>query len=252
MGNTIAATSESAVTRPAATATGKRYFVRLNYAERVQHLTLVACFVVLAVTGFMLKIPEELIKPLGGAGETIFYYRSFLHRTAGTVLILLSLYHVTYLLFTPPGRRWLMDMLPGLKDLKDMRDNFLYFAAIKSDPPEFDRFSYKQKMEYGAMLMGNTLMAVSGLLLWTEYLWNKFWVDIATVVHGMEAILACLAVIIWHLYEIHFRPHKHPLNNMWLTGLMDEEELKEDHALHYKKIMRDSELQKIYMSKEDP
>ncbi len=252
MSDTIVAASGGQVIKEAETATGKRYFVRLTYNERIQHLILVASFVVLVITGFMIKIPQDLIKPFGSAGETIFYYRSILHRTAGTIVILLSLYHVFYLIFTPSGRRWLMDMLPGLKDLKDMRDNFLYLAGVKPDPPEFDRFSYKQKMEYGAMLVGNTLMAVTGLLLWTEYLWNKFWVDIATIVHGMEAILACLALIIWHLYEIHLGPHKNPLNNMWLTGLMDEEELKEEHALHYKKIMHDPELQKIYMKKEAP
>ena len=148
------------------------------------------------------------------------------------------------------GRRWLMDMLPRLKDLTDIRDNVLYYGGIKEQPPEFDRFSYKQKMEYGALIVGNTLMAATGLLLWMEYLWSKFIVDIATIVHGMEAILACLALIVWHMYEIHLGPHKNPLNNMWLTGLMDEEELKAEHPLHYKKIMNDPALQKIYCKRE--
>ena len=89
--------------------------------------------------------------------------------------------------------------------------------------------------------------AVTGLILWSQYKWGKFIVDIATLVHGMEAILACLAIMIWHFYEIHFRPHKYPLDNMWLTGVINEEEMKEEYALHYKKILDDPELQKIYI-----
>ena len=65
----------------------------------------------------------------------------------------------------------------------------------------------------------------------------------------MEAILASLAIMVWHFYEIHFRPHKFPLDNLWLTGIISEAEMKEEYGLHYKKIMNDPELQKIYIQK---
>ena len=49
-------------------------------------------------------------------------------------------------------------------------------------------------------------------------------VDIATLVHGMEAILACLAIMIWHFYEIHFRPHKFPLDKIELPkGYLEDD-----------------------------
>jgi cytochrome b subunit of formate dehydrogenase len=230
--------------------TDKRYFVRLNYSERVQHMIFAACFIVLLITGFMLKIPEDLVKSFGAAGEMIFNYRSFLHRTAGTIMILSSLYHVYYLIFKPAGRRWLIDMLPKLKDLKDLRDIFLYYLSIKDEPPEFDRFCYKHKIEYHGLIAGTVIMSATGLMLWTQYRWSKFAVDIATVVHGMEAILACLVVMVWHLYEVHLRPHKSPLDNTWLTGVIDEAEMKEEHPLHYKKIINDPELKKIYIKRE--
>lgn len=229
---------------------GNRYFVRLNYSERVQHSLFAVCFIVLVVTGFMLKIPDSVVKSFGTAGEIVFSYRSILHRTAGTIMMLVGVYHFYYLIFKRAGRRWLIDMLPRLKDLKDMRDNFLYYINLKKEPPEFDRFCYKHKIEYGALIAGTTIVSVTGLILWSQYKWSKFVVDIATLVHGMEAILACLAIIIWHLYEIHFRPHKSPLDNTWLTGVIDEEEMKEEYALHYKKIMNDPELQKIYIKTE--
>jgi cytochrome b subunit of formate dehydrogenase len=229
---------------------GKIYFVRLNYSEKVQHMIFMICFVVLVITGFMLKVPEGVVQKLGGAAETIFLIRGHLHRIAGTVMILVSTYHVYYLLFKPAGRRWLFDMLPRFKDLKDLVNNFLYYFGVKKEPPEYDRFCYKHKMEYGALIAGTILMAATGLIMWSESRWSKFIFDIATLVHGMEAILASLAIMIWHLYEIHLKPHKSPIDNVWITGVIDEEEMKEEYPLHYKKIMADPKLQEIYTRRE--
>ena len=227
--------------------TGERYFVRLNYSERAQHMIFAGCFFILVFTGFMLKLPEGFLAFFGETGELLFRYRRLLHRIAGTLMILVGGYHIYYLLFKRAGRRWLMDMLPRLRDLKDMRDNLLYYLNIKEEPPEFDRFCYKHKIEYGALIAGTTIMAATGLILWTQYQWSKFVVDIAALMHGMEAILASLAIMIWHFYEIHFRPHKFPLDNLWITGLISEAEMKEEYGRHYKKIMNDPKLQKIYI-----
>ena len=226
---------------------GHRYFIRLNIAERVQHMILAVCFIVLVISGFMINIPEAIMQRFGTGFMTVFEYRGLLHRIAGTTMILVSVFHVLYLLFTAAGRRWLVDMLPRPKDLMDMINNMLYYAGFKKEPPEFDRFCYKHKLEYFALIAGIIIVSVTGLLLWTEYRWNKFILDIATLIHSMEAILASLAIMIWHIYEVHLRPHKFPIDNMWITGVIDEEEMKEEYALHYKKIMNDPELRKIYI-----
>jgi len=223
------------------------YFVRLNNDEIRQHFVFVVCFIVLAVTGVMDWLPDKAFQFLGGAKETVFIIRSAVHRTFGTIMILTSIYHVFYLLFRRAGRRWLVDMMPIPKDLKDFIHNMLYYVGIRKTPPEFDRFSYKHKAEYGALIVGTVLMSASGVILWTEFFWNKFVVDIAALIHGMEAVLACLAIIVWHLYEVHLRPHKFPLDDLWLTGVIDEAEMKEEYPLHYRKIMKDPDLQKIYI-----
>ena len=227
----------------------KLYFIRLNLSERVQHGIFVVCFIVLVITGFMVKIPEDIVDKFGEAGQAIFYYRSIMHRIAGVIMILVSIYHMYYLILTSAGRRWLVDMLPKLKDLTDMIRNIRYYLGLRDTPPEFDRFCYKHKMEYLALFAGTTLMSITGLLMWSESFWSKFILDLSTVVHGMEAILACLAIIVWHLYEVHLRPHKFPIDNMWITGVIDEEEMKEEFPLHYKKIMDEPELKKIYIKK---
>jgi len=227
-------------------------FVRLNYSEILQHLILVISFVILVITGFMLKVPEDMVRILGKTGETVFLWRSILHRLAGTVMILSSFYHLYYIIFKPAGRRWIKDMMVRPKDAKELVGTFLYYFGIKDHPPEYDRFCYKHKFEYFALFFGNTVMGLTGILLWTESKWSKFVLDISILLHGMEAILATLAIIIWHLYEVHLRPHKFPVDNMWLHGIIDEEEMKEEYPIHYKKIMSDPELQKIYLRTEKP
>lgn len=232
---------------------GRRYFVRLNRSEINQHLIFVICFIILVITGFMDKLPENIINKLGETKEIVFIVRGIVHRIAGVVMIMVSIYHIYYILFKPAGRRWLISMIPTIQDAKDFVSNMLYLLGIMDKEPEFDRFSYKHKFEYLALIVGTTLMSVTGILLWTEQLWNKFYIDIATLVHQMEAILAGMAIIIWHLYEVHFKPGESaPPGNMWLTGLMDEHHMKEEHPLHYKKIMADPSLQKIYMKQENP
>ena len=230
--------------------TSEKYFVRLNRAERTQHLLLMGSFLILAVTGFMVKIPEEVVALLGEYREIVFLVRKILHRIAGVTLILVCVYHAFYLLLSSAGRRWLFDMLPKMKDAYDLIHNIQYYLGFKSSPPEFDRFNYKHKMEYGALIAGSTLMSVPGILLWSESMWSKFLLDIAVIIHGMEAVLACLAIMIWHLYEVQIKPHRSPLDNTWITGIIDEKEMMEDYPFHYKKIIKNPKLAGIYIKNE--
>jgi cytochrome b subunit of formate dehydrogenase len=195
----------------------------------------------------MVWLPESMVEWMGGTSGTVFLVRGVLHRIFGTVMILVSLFHVFYLLFSPAGRRWLMDMRPGPKDMGDLFRNVLYYLEIRKEPPAFDRFSYKHKMEYGALIAGTTLMSVTGLLLWFESYWDKFILDISALVHGMEAILACLALLVWHFYEVHLRPGKFPMDKLWLNGVIDEHEMREEYPLHYERIMNDPDLKRVYV-----
>lgn len=226
---------------------GPRCFVRLNCSEKWQHLIFAICFVILAITGFMLRIPETYLTCLGGYREIVFFIRSILHRSAGVVMISVSLYHIFYLMARPAGRRWFMDMRPTFQDAKEMFHSLMYYIGRETSPPDFDRFCYKHKLEYGALIAGTTIMSITGTLLWTESLWSKFYLDISALVHGMEAILACLAIMVWHLYEVLLKPHHFPMHKVWLTGVIDEETMKSEYARHYDNIMADPELQKIYI-----
>ncbi|MCP4578197.1 MAG: hypothetical protein GY846_18150, partial [Deltaproteobacteria bacterium] len=216
---------------------GGRRFMRLNLSERVQHGMMAGCFTILAITGLILKLPGEIVIKLGDARELVFSIRAVVHLTFGTIMILTCIYHIFYVLFRRPGRRWLVDMLPRRKDAQDLIGNMLYLLGVRKTPPQFDRFSYKEKMEYFAMIAGSALMSLTGIILWTEFFWSRFVLDIAIVVHGMEAMMACLAVITWHMYEVFLKPRKFPIHDLWITGEMEEEEMKLEHPLYYERIM---------------
>jgi len=69
---------------------------------------------------------------------------------------------------------------------------------------------------------GAVVMIASGILLWANNiamkLLPKSWLDVATSVHFYEALLATLAIVVWHFYSIMFDPDVYPLNTAFLTG----------------------------------
>jgi hypothetical protein len=42
---------------------------------------------------------------------------------------------------------------------------------------------------------------------------------VATSVHFYEAVLATLAIVVWHFYPVIFDPDVYPLNTAFLTGI---------------------------------
>jgi hypothetical protein len=41
---------------------------------------------------------------------------------------------------------------------------------------------------------------------------------VAQVVHYYEAVLATLAIVVWHFYWVIFDPSEYPMNPAWLIG----------------------------------
>ncbi|MDO8948149.1 MAG: cytochrome b/b6 domain-containing protein [Desulfocapsaceae bacterium] len=211
--------------------------IRLNGHERLQHLLTFLTFFILVASGYALRMPEEWILKLGDAGKTLFYYRGLLHRIAGVSMILAGLYHIVYLAAHREGRSFFMAMIPNLKDAKDIFQNLAYYIGKRPSPPDFDRFDYREKAEYLALVAGTIIISVTGVILWTEAYWSKFALDLSLLIHGMEAILATLAIIVWHFYSVHYKPGKFPMSWVWITGKMPLHELEEEHPLQYKRLI---------------
>jgi cytochrome b subunit of formate dehydrogenase len=203
--------------------------------ERVQHLLLVISFFTLVWTGFALKYPDQAwARPLlllEGARSM----RSLIHRVAAVVFMAVSLTHLISLIASRRLRKHWMDMLPNANDPREALSNFAYNLGLGNTPPRRSPHSYVEKAEYWAVVWGAIVMVASGLLLWANNLvmkhLSKSWLDIATSVHFYEAVLATLAIVVWHFYSIIFDPDVYPLNTAFLTGIsVKKVEHSEEHA----------------------
>jgi len=209
-----------------------RSVLRMDFSQRAQHFILALSFILLAVTGFALKFPDSWIAHLLGSDENV---RRWGHRIAGIVLLLAGAYHVGYVLVTQQGRKLIKDMIPDTKDALDVAANARYLLGRAKHKPLFGRFGYPEKMEYWAVVWGTIIMGVTGLMIWfklgTTHWLPRWSIDVATTVHYYEAILACLAIVVWHFYHVIFDPDVYPLNRACIDGRVSLKWYAEEHAL---------------------
>lgn len=206
--------------------------VRMNLGQRMQHLVLAGSFIFLAITGFALKFPDSWVAKALGSNEAL---RGWGHRIAGVILIVVGLYHVYYILFKSEGRRLVKDMFPMVKDVKDAVQNARYLSGLCGDKAKIGRFGYAEKMEYWAVVWGTIIMGATGLMIWFKMDVTRFvprWaVDVALTIHYYEAILACLAIIVWHFYHVIFDPDVYPLNWACWNGKVSKHWHEDEHPL---------------------
>ena len=218
--------------------------VRLTVNERWQHALLMISFCLLAYSGFALKFPDagwaQLLAPF--AEET----RRSLHRWTALVFCVLGFYHVLYLAVTRRGRIVFKSLLPVWHDAKALGQQLAYSLGWRPDSPlrgqhghapapegwpgrkeppkSHGTYHYPEKMEYWALVWGSIVMVTTGaLLIFNNFTLKHFpaWIsDLATMIHYYEAVLACLAILVWHFYLVIFDPKVYPMNWAWLTGLM--------------------------------
>jgi cytochrome b subunit of formate dehydrogenase len=163
-------------------------------------------------------------------------------------LIAAGIYHVFYVVAAREGRRLLCDLAPAPRDAFDALKTMRYYLALSPTKPEFGRFSYAEKAEYWALVWGTALMGVTGIMLWAKVwvgnLLARWWVDIATTVHFYEAILATLAILVWHFYQVFFDPDVYPMNGAWWDGKMPVDHYREEHGLDTESIAEAEKQQK--------
>jgi cytochrome b subunit of formate dehydrogenase len=205
---------------------------RMSTNQRWQHLILLTSFIVLVITGFALKFPNSWLADVLAMSEKL---RSITHRVAGVVLIATGIYHIFYLAITKEGRRLLCDVAPRPRDAFDAWATIRYYLGLGGEKPKFGRFNYAEKAEYWALVWGTALMAVTGVMIWAKVwvgdLLARWWVDVATAIHFYEAILATLAIIVWHFYQVIFDPDVYPMNWAWWDGKMPVEHYRHEHGL---------------------
>ena len=196
--------------------------IRMLPMERLQHILLAISFIVLAWSGFALKYPDEWwARPLL-MWETTRTVRGVIHRIAGVVFMAVTVLHMLTLIFSRTLRHHWTEMFPRLQDVREAVVNFLYLMGLVKRKPVISSHSYIEKMEYWAVVWGAVVMILTGCLLWGNNIalryMPKSWLDIFNSIHFYEALLATLAIVVWHFYFVIFDPEVYPMDTAWLTG----------------------------------
>ncbi len=208
-----------------------RMYVRFSFADRVQHLLLLLSFTTLAVTGLVQEFAENpvslFIIRLWGNVDNI----RLTHHAAATVLMLIAIYHILGFGYKVFVLRQRMTMLPGFQDVKDALRAFAYNIGLSKTRPQMGRYTFEEKAEYWALVWGIIIMGLTGFMMWNPVETVKFlpgeFIPAAKAAHGAEAVLAVLAIIVWHMYGVHLKRFN---KAMW-TGRLTEEEMLHEHPL---------------------
>lgn len=211
--------------------TSDRTFFRFPLAYRIEHWLMVLSFTTLAVTGLVQKyalaaVSIWLIRMMGGIENV-----RLIHRIAATVLMLEVVYHVGLVGYNLFVRRYSASLMPTWTDIKNAFYALLFNLGLRKERPPQGRYTFEEKFEYFAIVWGTLVMVVTGFILWnpiatTNVLPGEI-VPAAKVVHSGEALLAVLAIIVWHFYHVHIRT----FNKSMFTGRLSEEEMRHEHPL---------------------
>jgi hypothetical protein len=139
-------------------------------------------------------------------------------------------------------------LLPRWKDVLDCAGMFRWFFR-GGNKPEFDRWTYWEKFDYIAEIFGSMVIGLTGLLLWFPQFASQFlpgWMfNVATIVHGYEALLAIVFIFTIHFFNAHLRPDKFPVDEVIFTGRLSEEEFKLERPAEYARAVASGEIESL-------
>jgi formate dehydrogenase subunit gamma len=224
----------------------KQYIRRFSPWQRFAHAVGMILFLVLAFTG----LPQEFYHQDWARWSILFMGGiervRWVHRYAGILFAALVAVHLAVVLFQVGSRRVKATMLVTRKDFLDAIAMMRYYLRLSEEPPHFDRFDYRQKFEYWGLVVGATIMIVTGFMLFfpveTARLLPGEVIPAALLMHGREGLLAFLIVITWHLYNAHLSPESFPFDASIFTGKMSREKLEKEHSLEYARLVASGEL----------
>lgn len=209
----------------------KSMYPRFNLGQRAEHALLIISFTVLAMSGLPQKFPDTgwgnmMIQLMGGIETT-----RLIHRTAAILLMLETIYHGAIVTYKIAVLHLPLTMLPTWQDMKDGFHAFGHNLGIVQQGPKMGRYTFGEKAEYWAVIWGTVIMIVTGFMLWNPIATARFlpgqFIPAAKAAHGGEALLAVLAIVTWHLYNVHLKI----FNKSMFTGYISRHEMEEEHPL---------------------
>jgi cytochrome b subunit of formate dehydrogenase len=208
-----------------------RRYLRFPLSHRIEHWVLFASFTTLALTGLVQKfatvgISQAIIGLLGGV-ETV----RIIHRTAAALMMVEAVYHLGTLMYRLFVLRASPSILPGKSDFVAFWHELLHILGFRKRKAQQGRYTFAEKAEYWFLIWGTLVMGITGFILWNPIATSKLLpgqvIPAAKAAHGGEALLAVLAIAVWHLYHVHIRS----FNKSMFTGYLSEEEMLEEHPL---------------------
>jgi thiosulfate reductase cytochrome b subunit len=231
-----------------------KHYVRFGPVWRIAHLVLALVVMVLVLTGMAVLYAGSPWAPVVMQQLGSPKVAAIIHRTAAAIFLTIFFGHILYFAFRI-GRNWKTfnwfgpaSLVPRWQDLEDLFGMFKWFFGL-GPRPLFDRWTYWEKFDYWAVFWGVAIIGGSGLMLWfpnaTASVLPGWVFNVATLVHGEEAILAAVFLFTVHFFNNHFRPDKLPPPDIVMfTGTVSLEEFKREHTLEFNRLVKTGQLAK--------
>jgi cytochrome b subunit of formate dehydrogenase len=213
-----------------------RYYDRFPLGRRIEHITLLSTFIILGATGLPQKYPTSpisqfIVRALGGI-ENLYD----IHHIASVVVMFAVTYHLLTIGYHVFVLRSKWSMMLTIQDMKDALQALFYNLGFAKSHPRMGRYTFDEKMEYWAFVWGYSVMGITGFIMWnpitaTQWIPGEF-VPAAKAAHGGEAVLAVLAILVWHMYHVRVKR----TNNAMFSGKLKEEYMRADHPLELEEI----------------
>jgi cytochrome b subunit of formate dehydrogenase len=232
----------------------RRQFVRFSRLQRILHICMIVSFITLALTGLTLKFSYTkwaavLSHLLGG-----FENAGYIHRSAAVIMFGVFITHLVdlYKLKKREHSSWLSlilgpgSMMPNRRDLTELVGTLKWFVG-RGERPAYGRWTYWEKFDYFAVFWGIAVIGSTGLTLWFPVFFTRFipgsFLNVATIIHSDEALLATGFIFTVHFFNTHLRPEKFPMDITVFTGRMPLEELERDKPREYEELVASGKLE---------
>ncbi len=234
---------------------GQKEYRRFTPLQRRMHILVIISFLGLAITGMTLKFSylgwAQWISDIIGGFESAGY----IHRFCAIITFIYFGLHIFDVIRRKrkSDKSWFKyltdedSMLPNKTDLKEVIGTLKWFIGM-GQRPRYGRWTYWEKFDYFAVFWGVAIIGSTGLMLWFPEFFTRFFpgwmINVATIVHSDEALLAVAFIFTVHFFNTHFRPDKFPMDTVIFSGRISVDELMEDRPREYEKLVKNKELNK--------
>lgn len=233
----------------------KSYYQRFDPVWRILHLIVIVSFFGLAITGMVLKFASTnwavfLANLMGG-----FEIAGAIHRLCALLTFFYFGVHFVFLYkkWRQTGKslwKFIFDkegLFPNWRDVKEFFQTMLWFFGRKKQP-QYGRWTYWEKFDYLAVFWGVSMIGFTGIILWFPEFFTRFLpgyvINIATIIHSDEALLATGFIFTVHFFNTHFRPEKFPMDPVIFTGKLPLETFKHERPREYEIVKAEGNLRK--------